>query len=136
MEYLEVDGLGPVSRIGLGTWQFGSREWGYGDSYADRAALDIVRRARELGITLFDTAEVYGFGRSERILGEALGHERGEVVVASKVLPVGRQRPPPRAVPDPALPAAPAQPVRAGLGDHAGDAQPARRGADRRGGGL
>ena len=88
MEYLEVDGLGPVSRIGLGTWQFGSREWGYGDSYADRAALDIVRRARELGITLFDTAEIYGFGRSERILGEALGHERDEVVVASKVFPV------------------------------------------------
>jgi aryl-alcohol dehydrogenase-like predicted oxidoreductase len=88
MEYLDVDGLGPVSRIGLGTWQFGSREWGYGDSYADRAALDIVRRARELGITLFDTAEIYGFGRSERILGEALGHERDEVVVASKVFPV------------------------------------------------
>ena len=88
MEYLDVEGLGPVSRIGLGTWQFGSREWGYGDAYADRAARDIVRRARELGITLFDTAEVYGFGRSERILGEALGHERGEVVVASKVFPV------------------------------------------------
>src|SRR5829696_8559838 len=88
MEYLDVDGLGPVSRIGLGTWQFGSREWGYGDNYADRAALDIVRRARELGITLFDTAEIYGFGRSERILGAALGHERDEVVVASKVFPI------------------------------------------------
>lgn len=88
MRYLDVDGLGPVSRIGLGTWQFGSREWGYGNAYADRAARDIVRRARELGITLFDTAEIYGFGRSERILGEALGHERGEVVVASKVFPV------------------------------------------------
>jgi aryl-alcohol dehydrogenase-like predicted oxidoreductase len=88
MEYLDVDGLGPVSRIGLGTWQFGSREWGYGDAYADRAARDIVRRARELGITLFDTAEIYGFGRSERILGEALGHERGDVVVASKIFPV------------------------------------------------
>jgi aryl-alcohol dehydrogenase-like predicted oxidoreductase len=88
MRYLEAAGLGPVSRIGLGTWQFGSREWGYGDTYADRAARDIVRRARELGVTLFDTAEIYGFGRSERILGEALGHERGEVVVASKIFPV------------------------------------------------
>ncbi|HEY4631556.1 MAG TPA: aldo/keto reductase [Blastococcus sp.] len=88
MDHLDVDGLGPVSRIGLGTWQFGSREWGYGDAYADRAAVDIVRRARELGITLFDTAEIYGFGRSERILGAALGHERGEVVVASKLFPV------------------------------------------------
>ncbi|MDP5184056.1 aldo/keto reductase [Blastococcus sp. BMG 814] len=88
MRTLDVPGLGPVSRIGLGTWQFGSREWGYGESYADRAARDIVRRARELGITLFDTAEVYGFGRSERILGEALGEERDHVVVASKIFPV------------------------------------------------
>jgi len=88
MRYLEVDGLGPVSRIGLGTWQFGSREWGYGDAYAERGAREIVRRARELGVTFFDTAEVYGFGRSERILGESLGHERDEVVVASKIFPV------------------------------------------------
>ncbi|MGY1837250.1 aldo/keto reductase [Blastococcus sp. SYSU DS0510] len=88
MRTLDVPGLGPVSRIGLGTWQFGSREWGYGDSYADGAARDIVRRARELGITLFDTAEIYGFGRSERILGEALGEERDRVVVASKIFPV------------------------------------------------
>ena len=88
MRSLDVDGLGPVSRIGLGTWQFGSREWGYGDSYADRGARDIVRRARELGITLFDTAEIYGFGRSERILSEALGDERDQVVVASKIFPI------------------------------------------------
>jgi len=88
MRYLEVDGLGQVSRVGLGTWQFGSREWGYGDAYASGGARDIVHRARELGVTLFDTAEIYGFGRSERILAEALGEERGDVVVASKVFPV------------------------------------------------
>jgi aryl-alcohol dehydrogenase-like predicted oxidoreductase len=88
VRYLDVDGLGAVSRVGLGTWQFGSREWGYGDAYASGEAKAIVRRARELGTTLFDTAEVYGFGRSERILGEALGEERAEVVVASKVFPV------------------------------------------------
>jgi aryl-alcohol dehydrogenase-like predicted oxidoreductase len=88
MRFLEVDGLGQVSRVGLGTWQFGSREWGYGADYAAGPARDIVRRARELGVTLFDTAEVYGFGRSERILGEALGGERSSVVVASKIFPV------------------------------------------------
>jgi aryl-alcohol dehydrogenase-like predicted oxidoreductase len=88
MKYLDVDGVGRVSRIGLGTWQFGSQEWGYGDSYASGAARDIVRRARALGVTLFDTAEVYGLGKSERILGEALGDERTEVAVASKVFPV------------------------------------------------
>ncbi|HEV7869971.1 MAG TPA: aldo/keto reductase [Modestobacter sp.] len=88
MRFLEVDGLGQVSRVGLGTWQFGSKEWGYGDDYATGPARDIVRRARELGVTLFDTAEVYGFGRSEKILAEALGAERSSVVVASKVFPV------------------------------------------------
>lgn len=49
MKYVDVDGVGRVSRIGLGTWQFGSREWGYGDSYAAGAAGDIVRRARAWG---------------------------------------------------------------------------------------
>jgi aryl-alcohol dehydrogenase-like predicted oxidoreductase len=88
MEFLEVPGLGQVSRVGLGTWQFGSREWGYGERYASGAALDIVARARELGVTLFDTAEVYGFGKSERILARALGADRDQVVVASKVFPV------------------------------------------------
>ena len=88
MKYLDVDGVGKVSRIGLGTWQFGSREWGYGDSYAAGAARDIVHRARALGVTFFDTAEVYGLGKSERILGEALGDERTEVAVATKIFPV------------------------------------------------
>ncbi len=83
-----MPGLGSVSRVGLGTWQFGSREWGYGESYASGAAVEIVARARELGVTLFDTAEIYGFGKSERILGEALGADRDRVVVASKVFPV------------------------------------------------
>lgn len=77
-----------MSRIGLGTWQFGSREWGYGDQYASGPARDIVQRARALGVTLFDTAEIYGFGKSERILGEALGDERADVVVASKIMPI------------------------------------------------
>ncbi len=92
MKHLEVDGLGQVSRVGLGTWQFGSREWGYGESYGSGGtgggAGDIVRRALELGVTLFDTAEIYGFGKSEKILAEALGERRTEVVVASKIMPV------------------------------------------------
>ncbi|WP_375430718.1 aldo/keto reductase [uncultured Friedmanniella sp.] len=88
MKFLEIDGLGQVSRVGLGTWQFGSREWGYGDGYASGPAHAIVARARELGVTLFDTAEVYGMGKSERILGEALGTERDQVVVASKIFPI------------------------------------------------
>jgi aryl-alcohol dehydrogenase-like predicted oxidoreductase len=88
MRFLELPGLGQVSRVGLGTWQFGSREWGYGEGYASGVAADIVARARELGVTLFDTAEIYGFGKSERILSRALGADRDQVVVASKVFPV------------------------------------------------
>src|SRR6478752_466089 len=88
MKYLDVDGIGRVSRIGVGTWQFGSREWGYGDSYASGAARDIVQRALALGVTLFDTAEIYAMGKSERILGEALGDQRSTVALASKIFPV------------------------------------------------
>src|SRR6185437_1189376 len=88
MRYLTPETSTRISRIGLGTWQFGSREWGYGEGYAAGAARDIVRRARALGVNFFDTAEVYGLGKSERILGEALGDERDQVAVASKIFPV------------------------------------------------
>ncbi|MFC8923485.1 aldo/keto reductase [Cellulosimicrobium sp. NPDC057127] len=88
MRTLDLGTRVPASVIGLGTWQFGSREWGYGDDFADRRAGDIVRRALELGVTFVDTAELYGFGRSERILGEALGERREDVVVATKLFPV------------------------------------------------
>jgi len=91
MRYVEDIGTAKrYSVIGLGTWQFGSRQWGYGAGYADAEAGRIVARARELGITVFDTAEVYGFGRSERILGAALRDSGGtdDVVIASKVFPV------------------------------------------------
>ncbi|HUD37537.1 MAG TPA: aldo/keto reductase [Streptosporangiaceae bacterium] len=88
MRYLSSDTAKKISKIGLGTWQFGSREWGYGQEYADADATAIVRRALELGVTLFDTAEVYGFGRSERILGRALGDDLGAIFLATKILPV------------------------------------------------
>lgn len=88
MRYLDIGTIPKISKIGLGTWQFGSREWGYGDPYAKRESQAIVRRALELGVTLFDTAEIYGFGRSERILGEALAGHRDEVFLATKLLPL------------------------------------------------
>ena len=88
MRYLSIGADTRISRIGLGTWQFGSREWGYGESYAGQEARAIVRRALELGVNLFDTAEIYGFGRSERILGEALREDRDSAFIATKILPV------------------------------------------------
>ena len=88
MRYLDVGTDPEISKIGLGTWQFGAKEWGYGEDYARRAR-GIVARALDLGVTLFDTAEIYGLGRSERILGQALG-ERPEApaFLATKLFPV------------------------------------------------
>src|ERR1700749_1963274 len=91
MRYLDVPTAKRWSVIGLGTWQFGSREWGYGDEYAEGEANRIGARAPELGVTVFDTAEVYGFGRSERILGDALDRADADpdtTVVATKIFPV------------------------------------------------
>jgi aryl-alcohol dehydrogenase-like predicted oxidoreductase len=87
MKYVDVGGA-RLSAVGLGTWQFGSTEWGYGADYSEREADAIVQRALDVGITLFDTAEIYGFGRSERILGKALGDRRDEAFVASKIFPL------------------------------------------------
>jgi aryl-alcohol dehydrogenase-like predicted oxidoreductase len=73
-----------VSQICFGTWQAGG-DWGKIDSEQAGAA---VRRALELGINFFDTAHGYGWGRSERLLGEALAPElrarRDDVVIATK----------------------------------------------------
>ena len=88
MKFVDVGGA-RLSAIGLGTWQFGSREWGYGDAYAEGTAIEITERALDLGINLIDTAEVYAFGRSERIVGRAIRErDRDEVFLATKVFPV------------------------------------------------
>jgi len=87
VRYVEAAGL-RVSKVGLGAWQFGSSEWGYGRHYAEAVAPAIVRRSLEAGVNLVDTAELYGFGRSERIVGRALGDRRDEWVVATKLFPV------------------------------------------------
>ena len=78
-----------MSAIGLGTWQFGSREWGYGSDYARGEAVMIVHRALDLGVSLIDTAEIYAFGQSERIVGEAIRGRRDEVFLATKLFPIG-----------------------------------------------
>jgi aryl-alcohol dehydrogenase-like predicted oxidoreductase len=114
VRYLDAGPARRISRIGLGTYQL----TGGGD--AEREARAIVRRALDLGITLFDTADIYGFrpprlvtralragiafwdpaaidgfGRGERILGQALGERRESVVLATKFYPT---RPVARAV--------------------------------------
>jgi len=81
VKFVEVGGV-RMSAIGLGTWQFGSSEWGYGNDYALGEAGRIVRRALELGVNLIDTAEIYG-------LGEAIQGHRDDVFLATKLFPIG-----------------------------------------------
>lgn len=85
MQYVTLGMTGlRVSRIALGTWQLGG-DWGRTD---EDAAIATIHRSRELGINLFDTAQGYGWGESERLLGRALrddiAHRREEIVIATK----------------------------------------------------
>ncbi len=70
-----------VSEVGFGGWSIGGKD--YGPTY-DRESLAAIRRALDLGVTFFDTADMYGDGRSERLLGEALAGLGGRVVIATK----------------------------------------------------
>jgi aryl-alcohol dehydrogenase-like predicted oxidoreductase len=72
----------PVSRVALGTWAIGGWMWGGTD---DQQSIDTIRRAVDLGINLIDTAPVYGFGRSEELVGQALEGIRDRVAIATKV---------------------------------------------------
>ena len=78
-----------VSEIGFGAWAIGGTseaagmQWGWGET-PEREAIAALHRARELGVNFFDTADVYGNGRSEEILGKAFGGNWDQIVVASK----------------------------------------------------
>ncbi|MEB3787682.1 MAG: aldo/keto reductase [Desulfurococcales archaeon] len=74
-----------IPSLGLGFWQIGGAAWGTKGEKALKAAIQVLEAAAEHGIQLVDTAEVYGLGESERILGEALKKVRGDFIVASKV---------------------------------------------------
>lgn len=88
MEYRELGKSGiKVSAVGLGTWQWGSREWGWNRLYGKSDVLDAFQKAMELGINFIDTAEMYGRGKSEEILGEAIHGHREDAVIATKVSP-------------------------------------------------
>ena len=84
METLDLDNRGlHTSRIGLGTWAIGGWMWGGTD---EAESIRTIQSAPDHGITLIDTAPVYGFGRSEEIVGKAVKHGgmRDQVVLATK----------------------------------------------------
>jgi aryl-alcohol dehydrogenase-like predicted oxidoreductase len=78
-----------VSAIGLGCWAIGGPFWfdgkplGWGE-VDDDESMRAIQHAIELGATFFDTADVYGAGHSERVLGRALAGRRDDVVIATK----------------------------------------------------
>ncbi len=77
-----------VTSVGLGVWQWGDTNfWGYGQGY-NREDLDAVWwRTIEAGVNLIDTAEVYGHGASETIVGDLLGDTEVPLVLATKLYP-------------------------------------------------
>ncbi len=88
MEFQQLGKSGiKISAIGLGTWQWGSREWGWGRLYGKKEVLEAFQEAMKVGINFIDTAELYGRGRSEELIGEAVHERREDVVIATKVSP-------------------------------------------------
>jgi len=77
-----------ISRIGLGTWQWGDRLfWSYGKSHTESDVQAAFQASLEAGIRFFDTAEVYGNGRSEQLLGEFIHNVEQPLVIATKYMP-------------------------------------------------
>ncbi|MEX1254659.1 MAG: aldo/keto reductase [Dehalococcoidia bacterium] len=77
-----------ISPLGIGTWQWGDRfYWGYGSSYSSDDIDESFRAALSADINFYDTAEMYGFGRSERLVGEAMRKAGEPAVIATKFMP-------------------------------------------------
>jgi len=71
-----------VTKLGLGLWAIGGDEWG---EVEDRESLDVISAALDMGINFFDTADVYGTGHSEELLGKAMQGRRDKFIVATKI---------------------------------------------------
>jgi aryl-alcohol dehydrogenase-like predicted oxidoreductase len=74
-----------ISVIGYGAWEAGGTQWGPNES--DATVIDAIRAGLDAGIDWIDTAEVYGDGESERLVGRAVAGRRDAVTIASKVAP-------------------------------------------------
>ncbi len=78
-----------VSQLGIGAWAWGDRLfWGYGRGYQSKDVQEAFEASLEAGIDFFDTAEVYGQGRSEKLLGQFIHLSGARVLVATKFIPL------------------------------------------------
>ncbi|HEV8565043.1 MAG TPA: aldo/keto reductase [Actinomycetota bacterium] len=86
MRHRRLGSRGPeLSVIGYGAWEAGGADWGANES--DKAVVASMRAALDAGIDWIDTAEVYGKGVSEKLVGKAVAGRRDEVLIATKVAP-------------------------------------------------
>lgn len=79
-----------ISKIGVGTWAWGSRIlWGYGRDYTEADLVSVYEESLKSGVNFFDTAEIYGMGNSEEILGHCFQKSRADIspVIATKFFP-------------------------------------------------
>jgi len=77
-----------ISPLGIGTWQWGDRVlWGYGKTHTDADVQQAFHATLAHGVNWFDTAEVYGLGVSERLLGELIHASEEKPLVATKFFP-------------------------------------------------
>lgn len=77
-----------IPLIGTGAWSWGDRSlWAYGHGYGEEDIKSAFETSLESGVNFFDTAEIYGIGRSERFLGKFLADTNEPVIVATKFMP-------------------------------------------------
>ncbi len=78
-----------VSPLGVGVWSWGDKTfWGYGKDYTREDVSQAYKACQDAGLNFFDSAEMYGRGESERILGECIREDGRPVVIASKFAPM------------------------------------------------
>ena len=78
-----------ISEVSLGCWVAGGTYWGGAD---DDESIAAIQKAVDLGVNFIDTAEVYGWGRSEEVVGKALRGRRDKVYISSKVWKTNMRR--------------------------------------------
>jgi aryl-alcohol dehydrogenase-like predicted oxidoreductase len=84
MKYRVLKGTSlEVSEVGFGVWTVGTKMWGVADDDYD-TGVRLLRQAVDLGVTFFDTADVYGDGKGETVLAQAFAGRRDEIVIATK----------------------------------------------------
>jgi len=79
-----------VPSLGIGAWSWGDRSgyWGYGTEYGKEASLEAYKALIDAGLTFIDTAEVYGFGKSEEFLGDFMAETNTRPIIATKFAPL------------------------------------------------